>query len=129
MRSVPTLHHKLPHRTAGSFGGSLAGRAAEWLTTSWLRFESGLMWALIVWVTMATPWPNFIIRLAVLLMSPLAAVFLLFSLKGAAWVIYLVPISLFGQTLGWGRIAFLRTFSRLVVEPAPDVEMPLWIGR
>ena len=129
MRSVPTLHHKLPHRTAGAFGSSLPGQAAEWLTTSWLRFESSLVWILILWVTVATPWPNLITGLAMLLMSPLAAVFMLFTLKGAGWVIYLVPITLFSQVIGWGRIAFLWTFSRLVVEPPPDIEMPLWIGR
>lgn len=129
MRSVPTLHHKLPSRSEGSFGGSLFGRAAEWLTATWFRFEASLVWVGIVWVTVATPWPSFITGLAILLMSPLVAVFMLFSLKGAGWVIYLVPITLFSQTLGWARIAFLWTFSRLVVEPAPDIEMPLWIGR
>lgn len=123
------LHHKLPHRSSGSFGPSGPGLALEWITATWLRFEATLAWLALLPLIFATPWPNFGVFLGALLLSPVAAVAFLFALKAAGWLIYAIRFGPTGQVLGWLRLAFLWSFSRLIAEPAPSVEMPLWIGR
>ena len=129
MAAVPTLHYSLPARKAGAFGGSQIGRVAEWLTVSWLRLEATLVWIGLVAVLLMTPRENMVEAAGYLLLSPLLALLMLFVLKGAGWLVFLTPVPIFGRTLGGMRLAFLWIFSRLVVEPAPSVEMPLWIGR
>jgi hypothetical protein len=61
-----------------------------------------------------------------LLASPLVALFLVVTLKIMGWVFYLIPGA--NRVWGWGRIAFLWAFSRLVVEQAPQLELPVWIA-
>lgn len=47
-------------------------------------------------------------------------------LKMSGWLFYFMPV--IGPIWGWGRIIFLRLFSRLVAQRAPVIEIPAWSG-
>lgn len=124
MSGGPELHYHLPCRTAGSFGASTPGRVAESLTLTWFRFEVFLIWLALVPVIVASPAGSFTTRTLLALVSPLAAVAIWVLFKLTGWVLYLVPG--LGKLWGWGRIAFLWAFSRLIVQPAPTIDIPAW---
>jgi|GEM_PF-6249365 len=122
MRSVPVFHHRLPSRRPGFFGPSPAGRVAEALTRTWFRFEISLLWCAAAAAALAAPAPGQI--LLALLASPVTALALWVLFKLSSWIFYFIP----GINKVWGylRLGFKVVFSRLVVEEAPEVEMPLW---
>ena len=124
MRGTPVLNYRLPSRPLGSFGASYVGRAAEWITLSWLRLETFLVWLVLVPLFLAMEWPSSLALVGAMLGSPLMALFTIFTLKVMGWAMYFVPGA--NRVWGWGRIAFLWAFSRLVVEAAPELEMPTW---
>ena len=126
MREIPVLSYRLPNRLPGSFGASPLGRIAEWLTRSWLRLEAFLSWLVIVPLFLGMEWPSASALVGALLTSPVIALFTVFTLKVLGWAMYFVPGA--SRVWGWGRIAFLWAFSRLVVERTPDLEMPAWAG-
>ena len=129
MSPVPTLHYKLSHRTPGSFGTSTLGRVAEWATASWYRFEYCTILLILVPCTVLLGNGNGLQHLATVLMSPLMALLLLWMLKITGWLSYMMPILPLGRAIAWSRIGFLFAFHRLIAEPTPGIEMPLWIGR
>jgi hypothetical protein len=63
-------------------------------------------------------------RSGALLASPLLAVIVVFALKVSGWIVYFMPG--LNRMWGWGRLGFLWAFSRLVVEDAPMLELPVW---
>jgi hypothetical protein len=123
MSAGPKLHYSLPARTAGSFGSSALGRVAEALTLTWFRFEVFLMWLLMILVIAAAAEDN-PSPLLLLVLSPVTALGLWILLKLTGWVFYFMPGM--GKLWGWGRLIFLWAFSRLVVQPAPTIDMPVW---
>ena len=124
MRSAPALHYRLPSRRAGSFGQSPLGRIAENLTLTWFRFELTLLWILVLSLPLAIPWPNFGLALLSIAVSPLIALVLWALIKLSGWTLYFVPGV--NRIWGWSHIIFLRVFSKLVVERAPEIELPAW---
>jgi hypothetical protein len=126
MRNQPVLTYHLPHRRAGSFGASAPGLVAEWITTTWLRFGVFLYWILVLFCTTLSPLPG-LDRALVLVASPVVAFFLHGGIVLAGWIAYFVPGS--GVVFGVLRLVYLRLFSRLIVQEAPEVELPLWRGR
>ena len=124
MRAIPAFTHRLPNRRAGSFGTSPVGRAAEWLTYSWLRFEAFLTWLILLALFSAMEWQSPLAFLSAIVGSPVLAVFTVFTLKVMGWMFYFIVGA--GNLWAWGRIAFLSTFSRLVIEHAPEIELPAW---
>jgi hypothetical protein len=127
MNSTPDLHYHLPSRSAGSFGTSPPGRFAEALTLTWLRFEAFLIWLVLLAALIAAPSGSAVSKLVLLAVSPAAAFAVWVLLKLTGWVFYFVPG--LGRLWGWGRIIFLWTFSRLVVQAAPTIDMPAWGAR
>ncbi|HEV7658219.1 MAG TPA: hypothetical protein VGO55_00080 [Allosphingosinicella sp.] len=124
MGSGPALHYHLPARRPGSFGSSAIGRVAESATLTWFRFELVLAWLAVVIFSLAIPWSSFGAAALVLMTSPITALALVVLLKLCGWVFYFVPGM--GKLWGWGRVIFLRAFSRLVAQPAPVIELPAW---
>jgi len=124
MRSGPALHYHLPARRAGSFGSSPIGRIAESVTLTWFRFEILLLWLALVAGFLAMSLNDWSSALRALLFSPVMALALWVLLKLTGWLFYFVPGV--GRAWGWGRLMFIWLFSRAVVEPAPDIELPLW---
>jgi hypothetical protein len=122
MHSVPTSRRRLPSRRSGSFGSSSAARIAESLTLTWFRFEIFLLWCAVAATAPAAESSGQL--LLALLLSPLTALVLWLLSKLAGWVFYFIP----GINKLWGylRLAFKVFFSRLVVEEAPEFEIPLW---
>ena len=126
MKTIPVLRHVLPHRAAGSFGFSAPGRVAEWATATWFRLEVTLTCVLVLLAVMSADAASWRDRIAMLLVSPALSIALVITLKIMGWVSYFIPGP--DRLFGWSRVAFLWLFSRLVAEPAPELEMPLWLG-
>ncbi len=126
MGSGPELHYTLRARTAGSFGSSLPGQIAESVTATWFRLEVSLLWAVVVLLTVAAA-QDPASSLYMLIISPATAFALWVLLKLTGWVFYFIPG--IGKFWGWGRIIFLWAFSRLVVQPAPTIDLPAWSAR
>jgi hypothetical protein len=126
---TPALHHRLPHRRAGSFGHTaVPSRVAEWITTTWFRFNSTLCWLVIVLAILLQPQhESAYLLLPMLVVSPIAAVMFCGMLQVMFWLAMLVPGV--GMVPGLIRLIYATAFSRLIVEPAPDIEMPLWTPR
>ena len=61
------------------------------------------------------------------LLSPVTALVFWVLFRIAGWIFYFVPGV--GKLWGWGRIAFYWVFSRLVVQPAPVIDLPAWGSR
>lgn len=127
MSGSPELHYHLPSRTAGSFGSSMPGQVAESLTLTWFRFEVFLIWLAMVPFVAAGPADSFLSRLFLAILSPMAAAAFWVLLKLTGWVLYFVPG--IGKLWGWGRMIFLWAFSRVVVQPAPTIDLPAWGNR
>lgn len=124
---TPGFRYNLPSRVAGSFGSSKPGKIAEFVTLSWLRLELTLCWAASVALAIVGPSPAISglgDRVYLVLLSPIAAIMLWLTLKAVSLVLYFVP----GVGMVWGllRICFVRLFSRLIVQPAPTIVMPVW---
>jgi hypothetical protein len=124
VRGSPELHYHLPARLPGSFGTSGLARAAESLTLTWSRFEVFLVWLILVPVILASPSESVLAMLGLSVLSPIGALAIWVLLKLTGWVFYFVPGV--GRLWGWGRIIFLWVFSRLVVQPAPTIDLPAW---
>jgi len=126
MRSGPGLYYSLPHRVAGSFGNSPVGQIAEWITASWARFGAFVSWLVIVAVVLSGAFPVGESAL-ILITSPILAVFLYGGTVLAGWIAYFIPLT--GFLFGVTRLCCLRLFCRLIVQQAPQVEIPLWHSR
>jgi hypothetical protein len=127
MPYVPTLHYELPHRKAGAFGASGIGRVAEWLTTTWPRFNIFVCWVTLVLLLLVIPGaPPQSSKLAMLLVSPLAAPILYVVIVLTSWVAYTLPAVNF--VFGTARMFYLWVFCRLVVQPAPEIALPAWLS-
>lgn len=124
MTSGPDLHYTLTARSPGSFGSSLAGRVAETLTLTWFRFEVTLAWLLFAPFLIFSSSEDFGTKILMAAFSPIIAVVFWATLKSAGWVFYFLPG--IGRVWGWGRIVFLWMFSKLVVQPAPGIDLPAW---
>lgn len=81
-----------------------------------------LLWCVAAAVSLAAPSPAQL--LLGLLLSPLTALALWALLKLSGFTFYFIP----GINKVWGylRLGFRLAFSRVVVEEAPMIEMPLW---
>jgi hypothetical protein len=95
----------------------------EFATASWFRFGVFLLWLFLLFASLASLASGGA-GLAMLFWSPFAALGLMILVRLAGWLFYFVPGA--GPLWGYGRLIFMRLFSRLVAEPAPDVELPLW---
>jgi hypothetical protein len=127
MPYVPTLHYELPHRNAGAFGLSDFGRMAEWITTTWPRFNIFVCWVTLVFLLLAVPGaPPQSSKLEMLLISPLAAPILYVVVVLTSWVAYTLPGMNF--VFGAARMFYLWAFCRLVVQPAPHLAFPAWLS-
>jgi hypothetical protein len=124
MQGIPTLNYRLPSRRPGTFGTSQFGLVCEWLTASWLRFEGFLTWLVLLPFCFAAGHSNLLTLVGGLLFSPIAALIAVFALKVTGWVVYFIPGP--NKAWGWARIAFLWAFSRLILEEAPELEVPSW---
>ena len=125
MTEPPALHYKLRSREPGSFGTSVMANCFEFITTSWFRFGCFLVWIPIVPLCMGANFGNYWLNLAFTATSPILAIACYLLLKLFSILIYFLPGRGFG--LGWFRIAYIWTFSRLIVEAAPRIEMPAWL--
>lgn len=121
---IPTLHHHLPHRKHGSFGTSRIGRAAEFLTLNWLRFELFVVWIMVIVGAISQ-----IIRdppgaIMLFAFSPVAAAIGYISLKIMFVVIWFIP----GPNIIFGgfRLLYIWIFCRIIVQKSPRIEIPLW---
>ena len=123
MRNQPVLTYHLPHRVAGTFGASAVGAVAEWMTTSWLRFGVFVSWLWVVLFVLGSGLP-LESRLLYIITSPLIAVFLYGAFALAALIGYFIPGM--GILFGIIRLGYFRLFSRLIVQEAPEIELPLW---
>ena len=121
---VPTTKLVFPHRRLGSYGSGPVGQMAEWITLSWTRFVCVMSSAFFVLIAQATaPFPeNFVLSLA----SPIMAAFWIGGWKVVYWFSLVSGICPFAKVIAFGRIALYRVFSRLIVEEAPEIEMPMW---
>lgn len=126
MPNAPVLRYRLASRRAGVFGSSTVGLAVEWLTATWFRFEVFVAWLLIILFGLTQPLTVQTIVVGALV-SPLVAVLICVALKITGWVLFFLPGT--NSLLGWCRLGWLWTFSRLVVEPAPEIDLPLWLER
>lgn len=124
MRNRPAFVYSLPARRAGSFGTSGIGRLAEALTTTWFRFEAFLVWLLVAIGLIVAPPPSLALTAFAVLFSPLTAVIFVVVFKAIAWIAYFIPKM--GALVGWLCYIFYVSFSRLVVQPAPEIELPFW---
>ena len=124
MRNRPAFVYSLPARGAGSFGTSGIGRLADALTLTWFRFETFLVWILVAISLIAAPPPTLALTSLAVILSPLTAAFFVLLFKTLGWVAYFIPRV--GAVVGWLRYFFFVTFSRLVVQPAPEIELPFW---
>lgn len=120
----PRFRYRLVSRRAGSFGASAVGRAMEWLTMSWIRFEIALAWvAVLLSLFVGSSGAPAELTFG-LLASPIIAVVVWVILKGIGFVARQLPI--LGPIWGWFQIAFYWLFSRLIVQPAPEIMLPAW---
>lgn len=124
MGNRPAFVYSLPARRAGSFGTSGIGRLAEALTTTWFRFETFLVWILVAVSLIVAPPPSFALTSFAVIFSPITAVFFVVVFKALSWVAYFIPK--IGAVAGWLRYIFYAAFSRFVVQPAPEIELPFW---
>lgn len=124
---IPALHHHLPHRTSGSFGTSLAGRVAEWITTKWLRFDVFVVWIAVInsviWQWSREPSS----AIMSLIVSPIVAIVSYAILKTLFVIIWFIP----GLNVVFGslRLLYIWIFCRIIVQESPIVEIPLWAGK
>jgi hypothetical protein len=122
--SGPDLHYSLRARPAGSFGSSPIGRIAQNLTLTWFQFEASLLWLFVMASSLALPWPSAGAAALAFVAAPITALALWILVKLTGWVFYFIPKV--GPIWGWGRLIFLWSFSRMVVEQAPKIDLPLW---
>lgn len=128
MHRLPTIHYKFPHRRPGTFGGSLPGDFAEWVTTTWLRFGIFVLWLIVAVVVLLTPSAiEGAPKILLLLISPLFAAFLFLALKLSRAIFYFLPVA--GPIVGIAHLFYIRCFSHLIIEEAASVEFPLWYQR
>jgi hypothetical protein len=117
------LYLKFQSRRPGSFGTSSAGRFAEWITTTWLRFTC-LLFVIALCSTISIL-PNIPIsqKLTLVLASPIAAIFY--------WYFFLLCLLVcrylgtFGKVLAHVLIVYFYLFSRFVVQKPPIVTLSL----
>lgn len=116
-----SLHHTFPSRTPGGFGG-----VAEWVTTTWLRFNVLVSTLVFVPAVLASPTLSAGERVLMLALAPVGGLVLYFMVS----MLFLVMLFTPGPSFIFGaiRLAYVWLFSRLIVQPAPDVEAPLWIS-
>jgi hypothetical protein len=124
MTSLPVLRHKLPNRRSGSFGSSVLGQTMEWTTATWLRFKFAILCMIFIVVALSVG-GRALERLEFLLLSPFIAIIMLLFLKIFGVIVYFIPGP--NRVFGWLRLLFFWTFSRLIVQQAPELDMPLWI--
>jgi hypothetical protein len=128
MKNVPYLHHKLGHRSPGSFGAGPIGKVFEWITATWLRFEVFLAWLFLLAIILSSGRSQPESALFAALISPIPAILMVLIFRLIVVALLILPLRPLAEGVGWVRLCFLTIFSRLIVEPAPDVEMPLWMG-
>jgi hypothetical protein len=109
-------------RTPGSFGNTAAGRIAEWLTKTWLRFTCALISSMIIIVVLVSQLP-LSEKVPLLLSAPIIAVIywymflcLLLVCRYLGWV---------GRVFGSALVIYFFLFSRFVVQRPPKVWLPL----
>lgn len=127
MRVRPMVIHKLPSRQRGSLGHWPVGALLEFITLSWFRFEVFIVWLAVALVAISVPWRDLKAAVVMGVASPLVSIGLLLLLKVVGWVFYFTPGM--SKIWGWSRLTFYRLCSRLIVQPAPELEMPLWNSR
>jgi hypothetical protein len=120
------LNYTLPARKPGSFGLSLPGQVAEWVTTTWFRFSVFLIWVPTAAAILMSSY-SAIQKVGLLLVSPVAAAFYVALLRVILFALLFVPK--IGPIFGWLRVLYYAAFSRLVCQPAPVITTPLWFGR
>src|ERR1700730_16881968 len=94
MYPPPNLRYRLRSRSPGSFGKSRLAKAAEWITTTWVRFDIFCAWIGCFIVILATPVPNYaavVSKLPMLILSPLVAIIIYIFLKAVSIILYFVP--------------------------------------
>jgi len=127
MHNSPQMHYHLPYRKAGSFGTSVPGQIAEWLTTTWFRFGAFVTWwVALPFIMSATP-GNPLATAGMLLVSPIIAALLYAMFKAALAIVYFIPIT--NVVMGYLRLGYIWLFSRIIVQEAPEIVLPVWSSR
>jgi hypothetical protein len=112
----------LPHRTATPLGYGFGWSVLDWLTQTWFRFNIFIAWLIVDAGIAAAPAPLGQKGLA-LLLSPIVGAFV-----WAVWSLFLIVASFMPalkMPLGYLRLAYLRLFCRLIVQPI-CIETPVW---
>ena len=121
----PSLTYYLPARTSGSFGATPVAPVLEWLTQTWFRFGAFLLWIPLVALIASAPLPA-AQKIAFFLLSPIAACFYFVALRLLFFVLMFIPGC--GRVVGWSRLAYYYLFSRLICQPVPAINLPLWFA-
>jgi hypothetical protein len=117
------LYLKFESRKSGSFGRSRVGRSAEWITTTWFRFTCALF--VVIFSLCLSPIPTISSsqKIALVLVSPIAAVFYWYSFLLCLLVCRY--LGAFGKVLAHVLIVYFYLFSRLIVQQPPIVTLGL----
>lgn len=125
MRPPIVATHRLPRRTR-SFGSSTLGKTLDWITTTWFRLSIFISAVAYIVILLSSDVPTgFPIPVAFL--PPVGAAAVLFWIKLVVFVCSFFPVA--GPIAGFSRVLFYKMFCRLVAEPAPKLEIPLWFHR
>ena len=101
-------------RTPGSFGNTAAGRIAEWLTKTWLRFTCALISSMIIIVVLSLSQLPLSEKVPLLLSAPIIAVIYWYMFLCLLWVCrYLGWVGrVFGSAQSYISFCFLGLLSR-----------------
>lgn len=120
---TPEFHYRLPHRTPPEDGGAHLPPAIDWATRTWFRFNVLLISVGLFFVALTSPAPAAEKIGPILVVVPAAMIaYVVFS--AMLFVCSFLPIVKI--PFGLMRILYYRCFSRLIVERAPTLEMPVW---
>jgi hypothetical protein len=93
---------------------------------TWFRFGAFLAWLVILPLILAQPLGNPLTIVGLLILSPALAIGFYLVKKAAFIVIYFVPVT--NVIVAYLRIGFIFAFSRIIVQEAPEIAVPMWAG-
>jgi hypothetical protein len=116
------LYISFRSRRAGSFGVSSAGRVAEWITTTWLRFTCALFVLLLAVFVGFSPAPLGQ-KVMLILLSPVAALFYWYGLLFCLLICRF--LGMFGLVFAHILVIYFYLFSALIVQSPPTIALRL----
>ncbi len=119
----PEFHIKFPHRNAGQLGTSTPAKIIDWITRKWWRFNVTSLACFIALMSLALS--QRLDEMLIRLILSLPAALLIYP----CWTITLVLMSFLPVVkypVGIFRVLYYKVFSRLIVEDAPSLSVPLW---